>query len=311
MEKHINALDQNKTHIQDYLFLLRKRLWLIIACFVITFSLAILYNSIQIPVYQATSTIQIHEKKNRVTLPNQANYSYQDYVDKQRAFETHFKVLISYPIIKQVVDRLQLREVFQQQIKKKKKNQGIRVMLMDLNRFFQTVMGRILVGQGTEKRSEVAEEVPNFDPVVSAVKGSLTIAPVIDTNLVNLVCYNPNPVQAVRIANTLAEIYQDYIDRKQVDLNRENFKWISQEIARLKKKLDHSQKELYKYKEKSQILSTEVDKTIESQELSQLRRDYNTTQARRTELQAQVKELESIKRMIYGVVRYVRKKDMK
>jgi uncharacterized protein involved in exopolysaccharide biosynthesis len=105
MESKLPVWEQSKTHIQDYFFLLKKRMWLIFASFVITFSLSIFYNSIQTPIYQASSTIQIHEKKNQVPLPNQRAYSYQDYAEKQRAFETHFKVLKSYPIIGDVVDR--------------------------------------------------------------------------------------------------------------------------------------------------------------------------------------------------------------
>jgi uncharacterized protein involved in exopolysaccharide biosynthesis len=293
MENKIPAWEQNKTHIQDYLLLLRKRLWLIIACFLVTFSLAILYNSSQTSIYQALSTIQIHEKKNQIPLPNQQAYSYQDYAEKQRVFETHFKILKSYPIIGEVVDRLGLRKVYNKQ-EKKKKPQGIRAMLMNLNRFTRAFLDRILFYKQKERPKDTPEQVLTYDPVISAVQGSLTISPVVETNLANLICTHPNPVLAVQIANTLAEVYKDNIDHKQTDLNRENFNWISEEIERLKKKLDHSEDKLHKYKEKSKILSMETDKQIKSQELSLLRAELNKTNAWKNELRAQIQELEKI-----------------
>jgi uncharacterized protein involved in exopolysaccharide biosynthesis len=293
MENKIPAWEQNKTHFQDYFFLLRKRLWLILACFVVTFSLAILYNSSQTPIYQASSTIQIHEKKDRVPLPNQQTYSYQDYAEKQRAFETHFKVLKSYPIIGEVVNRLNLRRVFNKP-KKIERPQGFRALLMNLNRFTRAFLDRILIYQQKEKQNPSPEKVLTYDPVISAVQGSLTISPVVETNLANLICTHPDPVLAVQIANTLAEVYKDNIERKQTDLNRENFNWISEEIERLKKQLNHSEDELHKYKEKSKILSMETDKQIESQELSLLRAELNKTKAWKNELQAQIQELEKI-----------------
>lgn len=293
MENKISGWEQNKTHMQDYLFLLKKRIWLILASFIIVFSLSVLYNSMQTPIYQATSTIQIHEKKNQVPLPNQRAYSYQDYAEKQRAFETHFKVLKSYPIIGEVVDRLQLKEVYRKP-QNRKKPQGIKAMLVDMRRFIRSFLDRIFIKQEKEKQSDTIEQVPTYDPIISSVQASLVIAPVIDTNLVNLICNHPDPVLAVRIANTLAETYKSYIDRKQVDVNRENFNWITEEIRRLKTKLDHSEGELHKYKEKSKILSMDTDKNIEAQELSQIRSEFNTTQARKNELQAQVKEIANI-----------------
>jgi uncharacterized protein involved in exopolysaccharide biosynthesis len=289
MQDKITGWEQSNIHIQDYLFLLKKRLWLIVACFVVVFSLAILYNAIQTPLYQAASTIEIHENKNRVSLPNQQPYSYNNYIDKQRVFETHFKVLKSYPVIGRVVERLQLKKAYKQE---KEKHRGIRAMLSDLNRFIQTLLDRILAHERTEQESNV--DVPTFDPVVSAVQGSITISPVVDTNLANLICTHTDPALAVRIANTLAEVYKDYIDRKQVDMNRESFDWISKEIERLRKKLDISEDELHKYKEKSKIFSMETDKNIEAREISQTRSDYNATLARKNELQAQVRELENI-----------------
>jgi uncharacterized protein involved in exopolysaccharide biosynthesis len=167
-------------------------------------------------------------------------------------------------------------------------------MLVDLKRFIRSFLDRIFVQQDKEKQGNTSEQVPTYDPIISSVQSSLVIVPIIDTNLVNLICNHPDQVLAVRIANTLAESYKIYIDRKQVDLNRENFNWISQEIERLKTKLDLSEGELHKYKEKSKILSMDTDKNIEAQELSQIRSEFNTTQARKNELQAQIKELENI-----------------
>lgn len=285
---------ENNNHFQDYIFLLSKRLWLIIACFVVIFSLAIFYNLSQTPIYQAISTIEIHENKKQIVLPNQQAYAYKDYADKQRAFETHFKRLKSYPIIGQIVDRLQLEKYYQKQKKKEKKPQGIQAMLLDLNRFVQSFKSRIFVRKEKKEEIDTSVQIDTYNPYISLVQASITIAPVTDTNFTNLICKHFDPVMASRIVNTLAEVYKNYIDNKQLDMNRESFKWISQEIKRLKNKLDQSEKEFHKFKRKSKILSMDIDKDIEAQELSQIRSKLSNTQIQKNELQAQVEELDNI-----------------
>jgi uncharacterized protein involved in exopolysaccharide biosynthesis len=185
-------------------------------------------------------------------------------------------------------------EKYYRKRQEKNKPQGIKKMLVDVKEFFQSFLDRIFAEPKRKEKDNVSQGIPSFNPIISSIQSSITISPITDTNLVNLVCTHTDPFMAVRIVNTLSDVYKDYIDNKQLDTNRENYNWISEEIKYLKKKLDQSELKLHKYKEKSKIFSTEMDKNIQTQELSQIRSEINATQIRKNELKAQVKELESI-----------------
>ena len=94
---------QYELNIRDYWRILKKRKFIMILTFFSTIIATFIYNNLQIPVYEATATIRIEQRKTYVTaLTDEILGATGDYL------ATEEKVIQSRPIIEEVARRLDL-----------------------------------------------------------------------------------------------------------------------------------------------------------------------------------------------------------
>ncbi len=292
-----------RTHFLDYWRIIYKRRWAVFACTFICIITALIADSFKKPTYQCTATILIDERRNSFVLPNQP-YTYEDYYQKQRAFETHFKVIKSYPLIQMVVKRLDLDNYLQN---KPQPPTGILQLVWNKLHLGASSVNRFLTrlfssGKNPEEKTAVAKDIPRPDPLVLSVQSMVEIVPVLETNLVKINVQHPDPWVTVNIANTLAEVYQEHIIKQQLNVVKDNLHWMTQEAFKLKANIQESEQSLHKYREKSNLLETHQEDTLQAGELAQLRQDHNRTKAQRIEIEARLAEL---RKVIDGGANYI------
>jgi capsular exopolysaccharide synthesis family protein len=90
-------------HIMDYLGVLLRRKWLILAFSAILVGAATLKNHRVRPRYQATATIRVEGHRSPLSyLPESINHG--DYGDPDRTINTHLRMVTSYPIVQRAVE---------------------------------------------------------------------------------------------------------------------------------------------------------------------------------------------------------------
>jgi succinoglycan biosynthesis transport protein ExoP len=95
-------IDQ-EAHILDYVSVLLRRKWLILAFSIILVGAAALKNHRLRPRYRATATIRIEGPRGPMAyLPESIRYA--DYGDPDRTINTHLRMITSYPIVQKAVE---------------------------------------------------------------------------------------------------------------------------------------------------------------------------------------------------------------
>ena len=92
-----------EAHILDYVGVLLRRKWLILAFAVILVGAAVLKNNRIRPRYRTTATVRVEGNRGPLAyLPESIRYG--DYGDPDRTINTHLRMITSYPIIQQAVE---------------------------------------------------------------------------------------------------------------------------------------------------------------------------------------------------------------
>ena len=95
-------IDQ-EAHIRDYIGVLLRRKWLILALSAILVGAAFLKNHRVRPRYQATATIKVEGNQSPFAyVPESIRYG--DYGDPDRTINTHLRTITSYPIVQRAVE---------------------------------------------------------------------------------------------------------------------------------------------------------------------------------------------------------------
>ena len=109
-EVHPTSETEQTKHLTEYLFLLVKRKWLILATCAIAVGIAAWYNSTLRPVFRATTTIIVDDERRRNPVSGDI-ISWESYYSGALKFNTHFSLITSNPVLERVVNKLELDKV--------------------------------------------------------------------------------------------------------------------------------------------------------------------------------------------------------
>lgn len=251
--------------LRDYLDVVLKWRWLIVLSFVVAVVAAGLVAWRLPRVYRAVTTLELS--------PNAPRYlgsGVQDvtetggnlYWQTKEFFETQYQIIRSRAVAERVVTELAL----------------------DTDPAFLGVTGL----PPAERRDVMLRADP-----VGRLQAKINVEPVKDSRIARLTIDDTDPDRAARLANALADAYIDQnLDRK-LDLTREATKWLSDQLADLRGKLETSELELHDFKRRNDILakSFEDRQTLVSRKLTELNDTLTKISIRRAELESRARVL--------------------
>jgi len=287
-------MEESKTEsieIQEYLNLVLKNKWLVLACVVAGLFVAVIYNETQTPIYTAQVRFEVR------TIPRAllTEYSYvSDWWSKERDLNTHFEVLKSADIIKRTCSRLRLQEKIDNL---SPPESGTRKFLTGL---FRSVSPAPAPAAPDTARGPAADQ--QLDALAGSLQGGITIEPVKDTNLADISVSHPNPQIAFMVANALVPVYEDFILETRFNEVRDVMNIYTDQLVNLKKSLRESEERYIAFIQKTGIASIQESKQITLEGLSDLKLNYTDTKIRRAELQTELNALEAISRGDMGVI---------
>lgn len=121
---------------------------------------------------------------------------------------------------------------------------------------------------------------------ISAFVGSLRVAPVANTRVVNLSFQSTDAEHAARMVNGLAQVYIDKNREDRLQRTREAAVWLNDRLADLRHQVEASQRALQDYREEKDAVSLEDRQNIVIQELAQLNTSVTAVRTERVEKQA-------------------------
>ena len=305
------TINANKTqikelHLLDYLNLIRKRKWVLIACVIIGLITAMIIAHFKIPIYQATCQIIIDKDINRslVTGENIEYLSYDTAYTEGLDFNTHLKIITSFQVLEDVIDKLDLKNLY----KDKEEDQSF-----EKRGFFSNIKTSIaenimnikalLIDRGNKKTDKKEKNPKNLikalpdqetAQLVSVLRKRIRINPVHDTRLVNIVAYDENPVWAATIANSIATTYIEYDDSIKNKSVKGFLNWVSDQIDEMKSKIDESEKRFFDFKTENKMSSIQEKQNINTQKIAELNGSYIQIRTQMMDLEAKTLQLENL-----------------
>ncbi len=283
----LDELEETEIHLKDYLRVVSKRRWTVLAVFVAVITTVAIVTFRQRPVYQGLVQLLI-EKEN----PNILSIKEVMELDAANAdyYQTQYRILQSRSLAQQVIDKLGLAKS------------------PEFTGPDKPALGHSLAQQAIEKLG--LAKTPGFatpdQPAAGgpAAAGKLvddfleriTIEPLRTTRLVNVRARAFDPKLAALIANTLADLYIGQNLRLKVDTTQQAGTWLSEKAGEARRKLEQSERTLQNFNETNNVISLDERQSLLVQKLEQLGTEITKARTLRIELETRAQQLAAMRK---------------
>jgi polysaccharide biosynthesis transport protein len=247
--------------LHDYLRILLKRRWAILAVFICVVAITAIKTFTAVPIYKATVQILIERQTPRVLLDQQNSAPY-DY-NSEEFYQTQYKLLESRALAKKVVDKLQLKN----------------------NPAYAAIFQK-LPPNADEALKQKAEE-----DLIDVIAGGIEVSPIRQSSIVNVSFSDPDPKFAAKAVNTTARCFIEQSLDLRFAASQEAANWLQQKVTEARKKLEESEAKLNEYKKAQNIVAVEDKETLTAQKLEQLNKDLMTAQTYRIKAETRYNEV--------------------
>jgi succinoglycan biosynthesis transport protein ExoP len=252
-KKYYGASSAESVHLRDYAAVVLKRKWLILSLVVIVTSLVTIQMYRLPPIYEAETTIQIEQKKSIIQTKDQILNLGND----QTYWNTQLKLLENPQLAGQVVLALDLQNnpAFLEGQANSSFFGGLRRLFFGEKPAPTNVDYSVpVIKDGNFNADQLTpEQLERLEPYEDALSANLTVEPVEKTSLVNLSFRHSNPEIAMKVANTLAQVFI-YNDLQHTTGSQQSgSEELAKQIAELQLKIEQDSERLKNYKEANDI----------------------------------------------------------
>src|SRR5271166_5901620 len=260
-------IPQHESAIGDSIRVLQKRKWVVVVCLVTIFSVVAIASLKTTPIYEAGGTIEINKPDASLNFQNSASFSL-DYFDPTE-LETDIKILQSDLLALQVIQELHLDR------------------------------GPEFAGQAPPPPSnDLAPDPLQTDPshaaaMVGSFKGSLRVALVPNTRIIEVHYRSPDPQKAANVVNTLMQTYVENNLKARFDSTMQASDWLQRQLVDLQMKVEASQEKLVRYQKEHEILGIDEKQNITMAKLDELNKELTSAESERMDKEALYRLVES------------------
>lgn len=274
-----DSITEKEIHISDYIDVFLKRKAVVAAFFMITVSVTMLFTFLAEPVFQSSAKMIIDKEKSSSPITGE-RVDYESFYSQTLTFNTHFKLIKSDPVLKEIIHSLNFDE--------NKDDESL-----EINPFKQMVK-QIKANIKLLLKIEQKEITPHekMFSILKSVRGKISIEQVSETRLLTVAVKDKNPIMAAKIANCLTETYIKYNLSNRMRSSRKKLEWMNNELYQLKKNLEDKEKKFLNYKQREKVFSIIGKQKMMEQKISEFNDKYLTVKNRRQRLNAVITELE-------------------
>lgn len=239
--------------LQDYVLILRERVWYIVLIFTLIFSASVIFTFTRVPQFQSTASVQVFRR-------DQVVMQVQSVVDNDiRSAEdlnTQVKVLESFAIVQKVADRLSGD---------------------DMRQFLAPYRNK----DGAEPASPAG-----------IISSNRKIVPVRLSLLLQVQYSHPDRLVAAKVANLFVDEYIAYNSRLRIEDSMKAVEDLKERAEQQKKKVEELAVSLQAYREKNKQVSLDQRKDIVTEKLKALNAYVTQTTSRLNEAEIRWRQVQ-------------------
>lgn len=229
---------QAQRTFQDYLLILRERIWYIVVVFLVVFSSSLIYTLSETKIYQSSATVQIFRRDPTIM---QVQQMMDNDIRSAEDLNTQIKVIESMTIIRRVADRI--------------KGDDLRDFLAPY-----------------EKTSADSAFV------VEIIAKNRKVIPQRLTLVVTVAYQHPDRFVAAKVANLFVDEYLNHNQRIRATFQSKAVEELQLTVEDQRKKVDQLAQNLQNYKEKNKTVSLDQRKDIVSESLKAINLEVQRAQ---------------------------------
>jgi exopolysaccharide transport family protein len=253
----------------EYVRVLVKRKWTVLACLIIIFSLVAIASLKMTPVYEASGSIAINKPDSGlVNFSNSPTFSV-DYYDPTE-METEVKILQSDLLALQVIKELGLD---------RRPEFGGRTAPLTSSLDLAPDPLQADAGRTTS--------------LLSSFRGNLKVALAPNTHIIEVHYRSPDKDLAANVVNTLMTTYTENNFKSRFDSTMQASDWLSKQLVDLQMKVETSQEKLVHYQKEHEILGIDEKQNITTSKLDELNKALTSAESERM-------DKESVYRLVQG-----------
>lgn len=284
-------------HLMDYLQVVSKRKWLFIACFLATVGTVIVSDYLAKPVYRATATIDINRDPSGSVLKTQSiDFNFSGTASEAIFLNSHYEMMTSRPVLLNVVKALHWDQTMKDK-EGESNHGGVEGGWEGVADWIQGKAGKIIPDFLKPGKEEELQQDPQdrLVDLANYLKTNITIIPVKDTRLAEIQVEDSDPSLAMKIANTLSEIYIEYDFHSNLEATQKMFALLSAQLLKMRNEMSESQQSIYSFWEKRKISPAEGQK-VQSKNIDELNDLYLKVKTDRMSIESRIMELRRIEK---------------
>ena len=280
-------------HLMDYVRKVYRHRWLAITAFALVFLSAAVTTFSTAPVYEARVQLMLEPETPNVMsfkegMDQGYGYGYEEYY-----YHTQYSILKSRGLARRTIDALGLWDELGGGTPKPG-NKTPFSLTGSIRSAVSSVVALVYSPPKTDSAPK-ADETARQSRAIDAFLGSVTVAPVRNSRLVNVRYASSKPELAAHVANGLAREYIAQNLEFKFLSTKEAAEWLSQQLAQERKKLEQSELALQRYREKGDAVALEDRQNIVVQRLTDLNAAYTKARTDRIEKEALYNQLSSLR----------------
>jgi len=261
------TLPPQDSALREYLRVLIKRKFTVLFCLVGIFALVAVATLKTTPIYEAGGRIAVNKvDSGLVNFKDSGGGLAVDYYDPTD-LDTEVRILQSDLLALQVIKQLNLDK-------------------------------RPEFGGTPDSSPNLAPDTLQADSartsaILGAFKGSLRVALIPNTRIIDIHYRSPNPDLAAQVVNTLASTYVEQNFKTKFESTMQASDWLSKQLVDLQMKVETSQEKLVKYQKQHEILGIDEKQNITTAKLDELNKELTSAESDRMQKESVYRMLQS------------------
>src|SRR5580692_10169872 len=250
-------LASHESAVGDYVRVLMKRKWTVLACLVTIFSVVAIASLKMTPVYEASGSIAINKPDSSLGNFNNSPTFNLDYYDPTE-LETEVKILQSDLLAVQVI-----------------KDSGLDHQAESAGK-----------AAPLPSAVDLAPDPFQADPsrtsgLLASFRGNLKVTLAPNTHIVEVRFRSPDKDMAAKVVNTLMTDYTENNFKSRFDSTMQAEDWLSKQLVDLQMKVESSQEKLVRYQKEHEILGIDEKQNITTAKLDELNKALTAAESER------------------------------
>ena len=255
-----NALPSQESTLREYMRVLIKRKWMVIAVIVAIFMAVAIASLRQTPIYDAVGRIAVNKADSNLISFKDSNPDI-DYVYEQSDLDTEVRILQSDLMALQVIRQLNL----------------------DRRPEFGGHADQV---QGNLVADPLQTDSNRASSLLASFHGRLRVALIPSTRIIEIHFTSIDPQLAASAVNTLAATYVEQNFKTKFESTMQASDWLSKQLVDLQMKVETSQEKLVRYQKEHEILGMDEKQNITTEKLDELNKEMTAAESDRMQKEA-------------------------